>query len=216
MSNRSGRTYAGLNLQQRKSLRRQQFLAAALNVFGTTGFRSATVRSICKEAKLTDRYFYESFGSLENLLMAIYEQCMKNLRRKILHAIIKEYIKNGVVQAITFGIDAYFKALEDPKVARICMQELEGISPEVNTLYYSYINNFAEMLIHLANQAYPDWELDSEQKMVIGISLVGAMRQSATNWLINEYDMERSSLVLANKQLFLGMMQTIEHQTKEE
>jgi len=27
-------------------------------VFGTVGFRKATVRAICQEAKLNDRYFY--------------------------------------------------------------------------------------------------------------------------------------------------------------
>jgi len=210
MSNESGRTYAGLNLQQRKKLRREQFLAAALNVFGTTGFRSATVRSICKEAKLTDRYFYESFGSLEKLLMGIYEQCMKNMRKEILQAIITEYNENGTVQAVLTGIDTYFKVLTDPKVARICMQELEGISLEVNTLYYHYIDSFAHMLIHLANHAYPDWQLEKKQKTIIGISLVGAMRQSATSWLIGHYNMDRKTLVTANAQLFLGLINTME------
>ena len=209
MTKSTGRTYAGLNLQQRKDLRREQFLTAALNVFGTTGFREATVRSICREAKLTDRYFYESFGSLEKLLIAIYERCMKHLRQQILRAIIIEYNKGDAITAITVGIDTYFALLEDPRIARVCMQELEGVSPEATKLYYSYIDRFAHMLIRLADYAYPDWSLDKTQKNIIGISLIGAMRQSATSWLINHYKEERKTLVIANAKLFLGLIKTV-------
>jgi len=82
INKQAGRIYGGLSLEDRKKQRREQFLQAGINVFGTSGFRSATVRSLCKEAKLTDRYFYESYGNLENLLKAVYEHCMTNLAKR--------------------------------------------------------------------------------------------------------------------------------------
>ena len=54
INKQAGRIYGGLSLEDRKKQRREQFLQAGINVFGTSGFRSATVRSLCKEAKLTD------------------------------------------------------------------------------------------------------------------------------------------------------------------
>ena len=75
-----GRTYAGESLSERTARRRQQFLDAGLQVFGTTGYRTATVRQLCKQAGLTDRYFYESFASTEDLLVAVYEREFDELR----------------------------------------------------------------------------------------------------------------------------------------
>jgi len=208
-----GRPYGGISLEERKLLRKKQFLQAGLRVFGSTGFRSATVRSLCKEAKLTDRYFYESYGNLENLLKAVYANCMANLSMRILDAITSEYKKSDASKAITAGLDAFFLELENPLIARICMIELEGISPEVNELYYSYIDRFSQILIALANHAFPDMPIDRGEQDAIGISLVGAMRQSATHWLMTNYEMDRAKLVSATSKLFLGMILLIK-QTK--
>ena len=207
----TGRTYAGLNPQQRKSLRSKQFLQAGLEIFGSNGYRAATVRSLCKEAKLTDRYFYESFGSLEKLIMEVYEQCMSEIKSDILDAIKQEYPKNGAQHAIKAGLLTFFSALEDPQVARICLVELEGISTEVNTLYYRYINNFAEMLVELANLAYPFWELNKSQKRMVGISLIGAARQAATDWFVSGYKMDKDNLVSATAYLFICVVDSIKY-----
>jgi len=203
-----GRNYGGQNLQQRKQQRYQKFLQAGLNVFGTSGYRSATVRSLCKEAKLTDRYFYESFGSIESLLTCVYEHCMKNLKRTILTEIIAVYKSHGAQAAIHAGVDTYFSILEDAKIAHVCLVELEGITPEVTTLYHSYMNDFARMLVTLGNKAFPRWSLgmNKEEQLILGISLVGAMRQTATNWLINDYHTKRKTLVLVTNGLILSLL----------
>ena len=205
----SGRKYGGLSMDQRRAQRREQFLHAGLEVFGTQGFRASTVRGICKEAKLTDRYFYESYGSLEKLLMAVYEDCMLNLIKELLSSMGKTYQVFGAEKAIEVGLTAYFQALEEPRVARICMVELEGISPEVNKLYNNYIQSISNILIGLANAAYPDWELSQAEKEVIGISLVGALRQSTTNWLMTDYATERSIVVAGTLKLFIGIIDVL-------
>jgi len=206
----NGRTYGGLSLEERKAQRRETFLRAGLEVFGTIGFRAATVRCLCKEAKLTDRYFYESYGSLEKLLMAVYEHCMTNLSKKILQSMTLNFRDNNVANALEAGLDAYFSELEDPRIARICMVELEAISPEVDQLYNNYIRSFSTILLGLANKVYPHWSLDQEQREVIGISLVGAMRQSATNWLMTDYTTDRKTLIAGTHKLFMGIIELID------
>ena len=207
---KSERTYAGVSMAERKSLRKKQFLAAGLRHFGCCGFRGATVRSLCKEAKLTDRYFYESYASLENLLVAVYENCMTQLSKQIVAAIIKGYQNQDPKEAIIAGLDAYFEILEDAHLARICMTELEGINPEVNKLYYHYIDGFAEILRVMAHHAFPDMKIPQQQQEIMALSLVGAMRQAATHWLINDYKTPREELVTATGALFLGIIKVIE------
>ena len=207
---KAGRTYAGVSLVERKRLRKKQFLEAGLRHFGCCGFRNATVRSICKEAKLTDRYFYESYSSLENLLLSVYEDCMTELSKEIVNAITKGYANKSPEEAIIAGLDRYFEILEDPHIARICMVELEGISPEVNALYYRYIDAFAEILREMANRAFPDMPIERSQQDILAISLVGAMRQAATTWLVSHYEKERKELVSATSKLFLGIIKLIQ------
>lgn len=204
------RTYAGVTLVERKKLRKKQFLEAGLKHFGCCGFRNATVRSICKEAKLTDRYFYESYSGLESLLKAVYEDCMTKLSKQIVQAIVEGYKNQDPNEAIIAGLDKYFEILENAHVARICMVELEGISPEVNSLYYHYIDGFAEILRVMANQAFPNMPIERSQQDIMAISLVGAMRQAATNWLVSDYKTDRKELVAATSKLFLGVIKLIE------
>ncbi|OUS28219.1 hypothetical protein A9Q99_11830 [Gammaproteobacteria bacterium 45_16_T64] len=203
---KSGRTYGGMSMEQRKVARRQQFLDAGLEVFGTTGFRSATVRGLCRQAKLTDRYFYESYGSLEKLLVAVYEDRMTNLRARIVDVVTIALPNKSTEEVIHAGLDCFFNELEDPRVAKVCMVELEGVSPDVDELYHGYILGFAELILWMTRQLYPDVDLPDDEIEVIGISIVGAMRQSATHWLRGGYAIERQTMVEATAKLFVGLM----------
>ena len=139
-------------------------------------------------------------------MVAVYEDCTHKLGKEVVNAITSTYSGSNEEQAIVAGLDAYFGALEDSRVSRICMLELEAISPEVTQLCYRHMGGFAQMMIVLANYAYPDWTLNSKEKEVVAISLVGALRQSATVWLLEDYKSQRSTLVSASSKLFLGMI----------
>src|SRR4029453_15403828 len=65
----AGRTYRGAGPRQRQDEPRARLVDAAVEVFGTTGSRSATVDRVCAVAGLTKRYFYESFDDSEALLL---------------------------------------------------------------------------------------------------------------------------------------------------
>lgn len=205
------RKYGGLNLEERKKQRREKFLQAGLCVFGSEGYRQASVRRLCQEAQLTDRYFYEACGNLETLLVDVYQQCMTHLSKQILKAVSDEYHKSEDPEAaITAGLDIFFEELENHKVARICMIELEGLNAEVTQLYNRYIEGFAEILRQLAKYAFPHMSIPASEQKIIALSLVGAMRQAATSWLANNYDSERSELVSATSKIFTGIIRFIQ------
>lgn len=211
---KSERKYAGLSLDERKKLRRNKFLEAGLCIFGTSGFRQASVRRLCQEAQLTDRYFYEACGNLETLLVDVYQQCMSNLSKKILHAVSSEYtLHQNPEKAIIAGLEVFFEELENHQIARVCMIELEGLNPEVTQLYNRYIEGFAEILRQLANHAFPNMTIPLSEQKIISLSLVGAMRQAATSWLANNYDSKRSDLVSATSKLFLGVIKLLQQKT---
>lgn len=206
----TGRTYGGQSIEQRRAQRKQQFLEAGLTLFGTIGYRATTVRAVCKQAKLTDRYFYEAFGSLEKLVMAVYEDCMTGISKRIIATITQIYQDNNAAEALAAGLDVFFRELEEPTVARICMTELEGISPEVNALYNAYIQSFSKIILQLATKAYPDWQVNQAQREVMGISLIGALRQSATHWCATGYAIPREDMVAGTLRIFVGLIENLE------
>ena len=60
------RAYGGTPADVRIRERREKLLAAAYEIIGTRGFRAATVRAVCAESGLSQRYYYEA-DSLQSI-----------------------------------------------------------------------------------------------------------------------------------------------------
>jgi AcrR family transcriptional regulator len=206
LSAKGGRVYAGQTLDERRQLRRQQFLDAGLEVFGSDGFRHATVRSICRRAQLTDRYFYNEFGNLEALLRAVYDHCMDGIYARLSAVFSGSSSQSDMADLVDKALLAFFSVMEDSRVARVCMMELEGVSEETNAHYLGYIRRFALLLINLARSVHPHWDISDEDSELLGIALVGAMRQITTRWLQENYASSRDSVVLSGKRIVMGLV----------
>ncbi|MDZ7930263.1 MAG: TetR/AcrR family transcriptional regulator [Rhodococcus sp. (in: high G+C Gram-positive bacteria)] len=134
-----GRTYRGADPQQRQQDRRIRLLDAAVEVFGTTGYRTATVEKVCSEAGLTKRYFYESFTNSEDLLMATYARATESMRENILAGAAAEAESTEVI--LRSALTGFFTFVaENPKSARIAFVEILGVSPTVDALYRKTTN----------------------------------------------------------------------------
>ncbi|MEG0828904.1 MAG: TetR/AcrR family transcriptional regulator, partial [Acinetobacter sp.] len=66
------RQFKGLSLTERKQARREKLIQAGIEAYGRQGFFAVTVKDICNEAKLTERYFYESFKKSDELFQTIF------------------------------------------------------------------------------------------------------------------------------------------------
>jgi AcrR family transcriptional regulator len=64
------RAYRGVPADERREVRRQALIETALDCLHADGLAGVSVRSICARARLTPRYFYESFEDLDQLLVA--------------------------------------------------------------------------------------------------------------------------------------------------
>lgn len=211
-----GRVYAGQTLDERRQLRRQQFLEAGLEVFGNEGFRHATVRSICRQAQLTDRYFYREFGSLEVLLRAVYSQCMDGAYEKLAKVFQGSSHHSEAEKLVEQALVAFFSVMEDPRVARVCMMELEGVSEESNAYYLGYIRHFALLLIHVLGNIHPPWKMSGDDDEMLGIAVVGAMRQITTHWLQGGYSIPLDSVVLSGKRVIMGLLLQLQAESGED
>jgi AcrR family transcriptional regulator len=69
---RRGR-WSGVPLEDRQALRRDELIAAGVQSLGEAGGPALTVRAVCREAGLTERYFYESFSDRDEFVRAVYD-----------------------------------------------------------------------------------------------------------------------------------------------
>lgn len=205
----AGRVYGGENLAERMARRRQTFMDAGLQIFGTTGFRSATVRMLCKEAELTDRYFYESFDTTEDLLVAVYQQQFDRLQQAVLAHMTQAAADGDVMSTVRSGLETLFDMAAQPCVARVCWLEVLGVSPRVDATYARTFNGFADLVIGFTRQRFPQWQLDAEEAHILGLALIGAVSQTVTHWVLGQYRESKAKLISANARVFEGVLLSV-------
>lgn len=205
----SGRKYAGESLENRQLRRRQQFMQAGLHLFGTQGYRKTTVRMLCAEAGLTDRYFYESFESTEDLLLAVYEAQIEQVQQAVVQAVANEQLAQAPMQAIKTALHAVFTLTAQPGWGRVFWMEILGVSPRVDTVYVRTFNLFTDLILMITRHLYPNLRISGDEERVVGMALIGAVGQSATYWMLGGYQQPLDTLVSGNARIFEGLVKTL-------
>jgi AcrR family transcriptional regulator len=120
---KAGRTYGGATPAQRTSERRGRLLEAGLALYGTQGFAATSIDAVCAGAGLTKRYFYESFGSGEELLTAVYLDATARVQARVAEAIVGA--GDDIQARAAAGVAAYFHMIDtDRPTANVILSEL--------------------------------------------------------------------------------------------
>lgn len=199
-----GRVYGGESAAERLAKQRAQFMAAGLQLFGTVGYRATTVRMLCKEAGLIDRYFYKNFEDTEALLAAVYTEALDQIAAKVVKVVTPTLGSRDPYRAVELGLDAFFEAFEDARAARVCWLEVLGVSPRIDALYTRRIQQFADLLLSVGQQVLPKSTLQGLEGRITAIALIGAISESALFWLLSDYEADRKLLVSATAQVLRG------------
>lgn len=122
-----GRTYGGVSPEQRRADRRARLVEAGLALYGSQGFAATSIDAVCVEAGLTKRYFYESFGSAQELLAAVYLDATARVQATVTEAVLAA--GDDLTGAVRAGIAAYFEAIDrDRRTANVILSELLSLS----------------------------------------------------------------------------------------
>jgi AcrR family transcriptional regulator len=195
----TARSYGGLAMEDRVAARRARFLEAGVELFGTQGFRGATVRGVCAAAGLTDRYFYESFPTLEALLAAVYTSLKEAFATRLMQESFVSEEWHGDAAAIerqvTAAYELWFDTVRDARVARILLVEILGVSPEMDALYEESARAMAALTIAPLAATLPTLKLSKSRRELLGRALVGAALQVAKMWMTGGYKLPRRDVV---------------------
>ncbi|AHH18853.1 putative transcriptional regulator, TetR family [Nocardia nova SH22a] len=113
------RIWGGTTLTERREARRGALLEAALDLIGEAGAGAVTMRAVCRRAGLTDRYFYESFTSRDDLLDVLYRQVADDFREPMT-AFAATADPAGDRELASVLVD---KVLADPRKSRLFLVE---------------------------------------------------------------------------------------------
>lgn len=188
-----GRRYAGLTAEERAAQRREQLVDAGLELFGTLGFSGTSIRAVLRESGLAERYFYESFDSLEALLVAVHER----IHVQVAAAVRVAAATGGDdVEARTrAGLRAFIESITtDPRFVRIKLQELSGhAGDEVRAFRNRAFTTYANLIMDYAPQ---------ERATALGlnghalaIAVLSAMESLIDSWATGELPMSLEDLI---------------------
>ena len=94
----AGGAYGGVSAADRQAMRRKQLLEAALELIGTRGWSATSVRAVCSQAGLSSRFFYESFDSIDQIAVALFD----GVRPPVFRSISLESLSSSERAGVSF------------------------------------------------------------------------------------------------------------------
>jgi AcrR family transcriptional regulator len=179
---------AASTLEDRAAARRAALVEAGVELLGTQGAVGVTVRAVCRGAKLTERYFYESFpDGRAGLLRAVHSQVAGEAREAIVAAVASasaapppgdpERVAGAAVAAFTAFLEA------DPRRGRVLLSE--SFTDSVLASHdLELVPAFAALLVAQI-RALPD-PPDAVDAQLTAVALLGALRTLYLQWLTGD------------------------------
>lgn len=185
------RTYAGATSAERRAKRYAALLDAALELVAAGGVASLTVRGVSAAARLNDRYFYESFRTTDELLLALFDDQVTRASMAMLTA-IAESPADAVVRARAAIGSGLRWITDDPRRGPLLIesQATDALRSRRRELVKSLAQTMAEQgRALLAGQEALDPDMD-----LAALTLVAGGFDLVTGWLRGELDVTREHL----------------------
>jgi len=184
----STRPYKGVPADQRIAERRDRLVKAGLELFGTRGIAATRVDDVCAEAGLTKRYFYESFGSLDELAVAVVDEAVGQLALVVVPAVAAHGWRNPrpVFEAFAGGL------LADPRTVRLLVTET------VHPALAAKRQQLIELAVDLWLEADPGSERAPEHlasQRLLAHAMAGAAGEVALAWGNGRFDLSLEELI---------------------
>jgi len=195
------RSYGGVSARQRVAARYERLLDAALELYGTRGYVATGVKDVCRQAGLTDRYFYESFQNSGDLFTAAFDRTTNELLLLVAQRLTE--VDADPAAQVHAAIETFVRALaDDPRKARLLFVETASAGADVERHVRATVRRFAELVAATARPHLP--EDVPEQLLDMGaLSLVGAMALVMVEWQDGELDVSIDELIDYFVELFL-------------
>ncbi|MEU7221303.1 TetR/AcrR family transcriptional regulator [Nocardia iowensis] len=199
----TSRSYGGVPIEQRRARRRAALLDAAQEIIGTSGFAKLTVSRLCTEAKLSERYYYESFGDLDTVFSEVFDRIVDEIGQAAVTAFVTTPtdIRAKTRAAIAAAIDLI---ADDPRKARIATVEAQ-LNPALLMRRAEVMRSFAGIMMAVcADEVGADIvESAGDQAEFAATHLLGGLWETTNSWLTGTLPITRATLIDRSTDQFL-------------
>ncbi|MFF4315660.1 TetR/AcrR family transcriptional regulator [Streptomyces sp. NPDC001507] len=184
------RTYGGATAEERASLRRRRLMESGLELFSGQGYAHTSVRAVLRHAGLKDRYFAESFTSLDDLMAALMKDIYEEQIARCADAAatdqpLRDRTRN-VIDAVV-GL-----SLEDPRKGRVKLTESLGAGPLTARERRLGLRRMSGLVDSLLREGVHDPRIDPA---TLSVAVVGAVSEMLLSWFNGELGVSREELV---------------------
>ena len=202
------RQFKGLSMAERQQARREKLIEAGIQAYGTHGFFSVTVKDICTEAKLTERYFYESFKKSEHLFQTIFLKLIDELQQNVMQAMMQA--SSDPKKMIEAGLTALLTTLRDnPRMARIIyidamlVQELHN-----QATIHETMGRFDRMIQAFVMLMMPNLSRSEQEISQVSTGLNGYVTQIAIRWVMSGFKQSMEEVLSSCSIVFLALFES--------
>ncbi|MGI8493669.1 MAG: TetR/AcrR family transcriptional regulator [Acidimicrobiales bacterium] len=181
-----------MSASARVAERRQQLVESGLELFGTRGVAAVGVGDVCGQAQLTKRYFYESFGSIEELLDAVLSKVLDELTALVVPPMI-EGGPYDIRPALTVFTEAI---LADARLVRLLVVETHSGA------LVSYRERFVSRAVETWLAAVPGTAVGEQHRRFLAYAFVGAASELAAAWIDGRLDIPLDTMVATTIELY--------------
>ena len=194
--------YGGVDASARIAARRARLIEAALQLLGSDGWPATTVRGICGEAKLTPRYFYESFADLNAILLAVFDEIAADGAAAVLRAVTAAPENARAKSRAAIG--AFIDLLaDDPRKARVLFIEAMGTEALARRRFET-VRMFARLVAEQARSFYGVVEGADPLVELTALMLAGGLAEALLAWLDGSLEISREQLIEDCTDLFVA------------
>ena len=167
-----------------------------------------TVKDICNEAKLTERYFYESFKKSEQLFQTIFLKLIDELQHNVMQAIMQA--SSDPHKMIDAGLRALLTTLKDnPRMARIIyidamlVQELHN-----QATIHETMTRFDRMIQAFVMLMMPQINRSEREISLVATGLNGYVTQIAIRWVVSGFKQSFEEVLTSSRIVFISLLET--------
>ena len=166
-SGQRSRRWSGVPLEDRQALRRDELVAAGVQLLGEEGGPAVTVRAVCRAAGLTERYFYESFTDRDEFVRAVYDDVCTRAMAALMSATTP---REAVERFVALMVD-------DPVRGRVLLLA-PAVEPVLVRSGAEWMPNFIDLLQRKLTQIS-----DPVRQKMIATGLIGGLTALFTAYL---------------------------------
>lgn len=180
--------WAGSTLADRQAARREKLLSAGRRLIADGGGPAASVRAVCREAGVTERYFYENFADRDELVLTVFGTVEREVEAAIIEAVstsarTAEAIATAAVEAVV-GL-----TLDQPDKGRVLF-----VAPMTDPVLYGRIEAIGPSVTDLiATQLSA--KVSTTHRALVAASLAGALAHLFHQYVAGHLDVPREAFV---------------------